>query len=77
MQQIDIGPKVQVGEGEDKTPKLLEQVNFIRAITIIGNPARVPANACGGRNRRIDPGAAMDDFDHLDVPSGGTLSRRE
>ncbi len=46
-------------------------------ITIVGKCARVPAGAVIGRNCRIDPGTSKDDYDQLEVPSGGTISQRE
>jgi len=74
--QIEIGPGARLGCGDDNTPNQLEPANLDTGITIVGKRARVPAGAVIGRNCRIDPNTTDDDYDQLEVPSGGTISKR-
>jgi glucose-1-phosphate adenylyltransferase len=74
--EIEIGAGAQVGVGDDNTPNQLEPANINTGITIMGKRARVPAGATIGRNCRIDPNTTKDDYDQLEVPSGGTISKR-
>ena len=75
--EIEIGPDARVGGGDDSTPNQLEPGNLNTGITIAGKRARIPAGAIIGRNCRIDPNVTPADFGSLEVPSGGTISRRE
>jgi glucose-1-phosphate adenylyltransferase len=75
--EIEIGAGAQVGVGDDNTPNQLEPANINTGITIVGKRASIPARASIGRNCRIDPGTSKDDYEQLDVPSGGTITRRE
>lgn len=75
--EVEVGSGAQVGWGNDCTPNQLEPANINTGITIVGKRARIPAGACIGRNCRIDPNTTPDDYDQLEVPSGGTVSRRE
>ncbi len=74
---IEIGSKAQVGVGNDNTPNQLEPANINTGITIVGKRASIPAGAVIGRNCRIDPNTTQDDYDQMEVLSGGTISRRE
>jgi glucose-1-phosphate adenylyltransferase len=74
---IEIGANARVGVGDDNTPNQLEPANINTGITIVGKRASVPAGASIGRNCRIDPNTTGEDYDQLDVPSGGTISQRE
>jgi glucose-1-phosphate adenylyltransferase len=74
--EIEIGPGARLGCGDDDTPNQLEPANINTGITIVGKRARVPAGAVIGRNCRIDPNTTDDDYDQLEVPSGGTISKR-
>jgi len=81
---IEIGTEAQVGVGDDVTPNQLEPANINTGITIVGKRARVPAGAIIGRNCRIDPNTALEDYRQfpdgnlcLQVKSGATISRRE
>jgi glucose-1-phosphate adenylyltransferase len=74
--EIDIGPGAKLGFGDDNTPNQLEPANLNTGITIVGKRARVPAGALIGRNCRIDPNTDADDYDELEVASGGTISKR-
>jgi glucose-1-phosphate adenylyltransferase len=74
--EIEIGPGARLGGGDDNTPNQLEPANLDTGITIVGKRARVPAGAVIGRNCRIDPDTTDDDYDLLEVPSGGTISKR-
>jgi glucose-1-phosphate adenylyltransferase len=74
--EIEIGAGAQVGVGDDNTPNQLEPANINTGITIVGKRARIPAGASIGRNCRIDPNTAGDDYDQLEIPSGGTISKR-
>jgi glucose-1-phosphate adenylyltransferase len=75
--EIEIGARAQVGLGDDNTPNQLEPTNINTGITIVGKRASIPAGASIGRNCRIDPNTTGDDYDQIDVPSGGTISQRE
>jgi glucose-1-phosphate adenylyltransferase len=75
--EIEIGAEAKVGLGDDSTPNQLEPANINTGITIVGKRANIPAGASIGRNCRIDPGTTKDDYDQLEVPSGGTISQRE
>lgn len=75
--EIEIGAGAQVGCGDDNTPNQLEPANINTGITIVGKRAQIPAGTCIGRNCRIDPNTTGDDYDQLEIPSGGTVSRRE
>jgi glucose-1-phosphate adenylyltransferase len=75
--EIEIGAGAQVGVGDDNTPNQLEPANINTGITIVGKRASIPAGVSIGRNCRIDPGTSQDDYDQLEVPSGGTISQRE
>ena len=75
--EIEIGAKAQLGGGEDDTPNQIEPANINTGITIVGKRASIPAGARIGRNCRIDPNTSKDDYDQLEVPSGGTISPRE
>jgi len=74
--EIEVGPKAQVGVGDDNTPNQLEPANLNTGITIVGKRARIPAGATIGRNCRIDSNVTPDDFEKLETPSGGTVTRR-
>jgi glucose-1-phosphate adenylyltransferase len=75
--EIEIGAEAQVGVGDDNTPNQLEPANINTGITIVGKRASIPAGASIGRNCRVDPNTTGDDYDQLEVPSGGTISQRE
>jgi glucose-1-phosphate adenylyltransferase len=75
--EIEIGAEARVGVGDDNTPNQLEPANINTGITIVGKRANIPAGARIGRNCRIDPNTTGDDYDQLEVPSGGTISLRE
>mgnify|MGYP001078656435 FL=1 len=75
--EIEVGAGAKVGVGDDNTPNQLEPANINTGITIIGKRAHIPAGAVIGRNCRIDPGTTRDDYDQLQVPSGGTVSLKE
>lgn len=75
--ESEIGAGAQVGVGNDNTPNQLEPANINTGITIVGKRASVPAGAIIGRNCRIDPNTVETDYDQLEIPSGGTVSRRE
>lgn len=75
--EIEIAPEAIVGWGNDCTPNQLEPANINTGITIVGKRACVPAGARIGRNCRIDPNTSAEDYDQLEVPSGGTISVRD
>jgi glucose-1-phosphate adenylyltransferase len=75
--EIEIGAGARIGWGSDCTPNQLEPANINTGITIVGKRAQIPAEASIGRNCRIDPNTSAEDYDQLEVPSGGTISRRE
>lgn len=75
--EIEVGAGAQVGTGSDNTPNELEPANINTGITIVGKRAIIPAGAVIGRNCRIDSNTTQDDYDQLEIPSGGTISLRE
>ncbi len=74
--EIVVGAGAQIGVGDDTTPNQLEPDKIYTGITIAGKRARIPANAVVGRNCRIDSDTTPDDYDGLELPSGGTIRRR-
>ncbi len=75
--EIEVGAGAQVGVGDVNTPNELEPANINTGITIVGKRAHIPDGAMIGRNCRIDPGTTKEDYDQLEVPSGGTISSRD
>jgi len=75
--EIEIGAGAQVGAGDEMTINMVEPANINTGITIVGKRARVPAGASIGRNCRIDANTSPKDYDHLQIPSGATISQRE
>jgi glucose-1-phosphate adenylyltransferase len=73
--EIEIGAAAQVGVGDDNPPNQLEPANLNTGITIVGKWVRIPAGAIIGRNCRIDPSVTPDDFERMEIPSGGAVSR--
>ena len=71
--EIVVGANAQIGVGDDNTPNTLEPGNINTGITIVGKRARIPAGAMIGRNCRIDPATTAEDYDSLEIPSGGTV----
>ena len=65
-----------MGVGEDNTPNQLEPANLNTGITIVGKRARIPAGTIVGRNCRIDSNVTPDDFERMEIRSGGTINRR-
>lgn len=74
--EIEVGANACLGAGKDDTPNKLEPANINTGITIAGKRAHIPANAIIGRNCRIDPGTTPEDYDSLEIPSGGTISKK-
>jgi len=74
--EIEVGANAQLGAGEDNTPNKLEPANINSGITIVGKRAHIPAGVVIGRNCRIDPTTTEVDYVTLEVPSGGTVSKR-
>jgi hypothetical protein len=54
----------------------LEPANLNTGITIVGKRARIPAGATIGRNCRIDSSVTPDNFERMEIPSGGAITRR-
>lgn len=74
--EIVVGAGVQLDVGDDNTPNALEPANINTGITIVGKRARIPAGAVIGRNCRIDPSTLLEDYEALEVPSSGTISKK-
>ncbi|MGA2490283.1 MAG: hypothetical protein ABSF99_08895 [Anaerolineales bacterium] len=74
--EIEVGANAKVGTGEDDTPNQQEPTHLDTGITIVGKRAQIPAGAVIGRNCRIDPATLQDDYESLQVPSGGTVSKK-
>jgi glucose-1-phosphate adenylyltransferase len=74
--EIQIGSGAKVGVGDDNTPNRLEPDKLNTGITLAGKRAHIPAGVVIGRNCRIDPNTTAEDYDQLEVPSGGTILRR-
>jgi len=75
--EIEVGAGAQVGVGNDNTPNQLEPANLNTGISIVGKRASIPERAIIGRNCRIDPNTTKDDYDLLEVQSGGAIIRKE
>jgi glucose-1-phosphate adenylyltransferase len=73
--EIVVGANAKLGGGKDDTPNKLEPGNLNTGITIAGKRAHIPEGAVIGRNCRIDPSTGPDDFEYLEIPSGGTVSK--
>jgi len=74
--EIEVGAGAQLGAGGDNTPNVLEPANINTGITIVGKRAYIPAGAVIGHNCRIDPSTLSEDYETLEVPSGGTISKK-
>lgn len=74
--EIEVGANAQLGVGNDDTPNKLEPANINTGITIVGKRAQIPAGATIGRNCRIDPNTTPTDYESLEIPSGGTVSKK-
>jgi glucose-1-phosphate adenylyltransferase len=74
--EIEVGPGAHLGAGKDDTPNKMEPANINTGITIAGKRAQIPAGAIIGRNCRIDPSTTPDDYESIEVPSGGTISKK-
>jgi glucose-1-phosphate adenylyltransferase len=74
--EIEVGANACLGAGDDNTPNKLEPANIHTGITIAGKRARIPASAVIGRNCRIDPSTTPDDYETIEVPSGGTITKK-
>lgn len=73
--EIVVGAGARIGAGEDNTPNVLQPAYLDTGITIAGKRAHVPAGAVIGRNCRIDPNIAEDDYQELEIPSGSTIRK--
>jgi len=71
--RVEVGRDAQVGTSDDYTPNTCEPANLNSGITVVGRCTQVPAKAVLGRNCRIDPNVAPDDFPGLTIPSGATV----
>jgi glucose-1-phosphate adenylyltransferase len=72
-----VGAGADVGAGDDTPPNQREPDHLTTGITLVGKGAIIPGDAVIGRNCRIDPHTTPADYDGREVPSGGTVSRRE
>lgn len=72
-----IGANARVGAGDPATPSHREPDRLTTGITLVGRGACIPSGATIGRNCIIDPHTTGADYDALDVPSGGTVTRRD
>lgn len=54
----------------------LEPANLNTGITIVGKWGHISAGATIGRNCRIDSSVTPDDFEQMEIPSGGVITRR-
>ena len=57
-----VGPRAQVGVGDDLRPNRVEPERLYAGITIIGKRAEIPGRMTIGRNCRIDPSVVKADF---------------
>ena len=71
--EIEVGANARLGVGKEDIPNQLEPANIHTGITIVGKRARIPAGAVIGRNCRIDPSTTAEDYEALEIPSGGTV----
>ncbi len=66
-----IGPGAVVGNGDDLRPNRLEPERLNAGITLVGKRAQIPGRMTIGRNCRIDPGVAAEDFGRRRVLRSG------
>ena len=71
--EVIVGPSSYVGFGDDLTPNATEPQRLTTGITLIGKRAQLPEGVRIGRNCRIDPDVVPEDFDGLELASGGTV----
>jgi glucose-1-phosphate adenylyltransferase len=70
-----VGGGSRIGDGDDLRPNRDEPERLFAGITLVGKRARIPAGVVIGRNCRIDPGAAEDDFgSRRSIRSGETVA---
>jgi glucose-1-phosphate adenylyltransferase len=74
--EIEVGANACLGEGDEDTPNQDEPANIHTGITIAGKRAHIPAGAIIGRNCRIDPDTTPDDYEKIEVPTGGTIRKK-
>ena len=74
--EIEIGANARLGVGDDNTPNQMEPDKLNTGITIVGKRACVPQNAVIGRNCKIDPETTPDDYEMMEIFSGGTISKK-
>jgi glucose-1-phosphate adenylyltransferase len=76
---VSIGARSVVGSGDDRaTPNVDEPTRLMTGITVIGERARIPADARLGRNCLVEPRADEADFatfPGLVVPTGASVRR--
>lgn len=73
--EIEVGANARLGAGKDDAPNKLEPANINTGITIVGKRAHIPVDAVIGRNCRIDPNTTEDDYESIEIPGGGTVSK--
>jgi glucose-1-phosphate adenylyltransferase len=70
-----IGDGAVVGQGDDLRPNRREPERLYAGITLVGKRAQVPGRMTIGRNCRIDPGVAPEDFGRRRIlRSGDTVT---
>jgi glucose-1-phosphate adenylyltransferase len=74
--EIVVGSNAQLGAGRDDTPNKLEPADINTGITIVGKRAQIPDRAVIGRNCCIDPNTSHEDYESLEIPSGGTVRNK-
>ena len=71
--EVIIGPSTYIGFGDDLTPNATEPQRLTTGITLVGKRAQLPEGVRIGRNCRVDPDVVPEDFDGLELASGGTV----
>jgi glucose-1-phosphate adenylyltransferase len=73
--RVHVGRGAIVGHGEVTRPNRACPEHLYSGLTIVGKGARVPEGVVIGRNARIAPDLAEEDFPGGDVPTGEALER--
>lgn len=72
--EVEVGAGARIGVGDDNPPNEHEPSYLNTGVTLVGKGAQVPGGAVLGRNCRVDPYVAFDDFRRREIPGGTTVS---
>ena len=73
--EVEIGEGARIGGGEEMTPNQDEPALLNSGLTVIGKGAHIPNGMLIGRNCRIDLAVSAEDFQGMEVASGGSVRK--